>query len=665
MRDKTSVDSQLVAVRDIPYGTTRTVAAERLVAQIEAEGPQACLPFAYLVLVEAYAHGGEGRKVLVPYTKVLRLADQQPDLLDAYDAHTLLWAAKWVVNEVIETPEVPVERVDALLADMERRFALAGAGLDAIWYLRTVWADERDAPDVQAVYDAWVATPRDDFSQCSVCDPGDRAGYLYGWGRTAEAVRLIEETLAVGERCLSEPADMLSRLALAYLDLGRTAEAVVAHRRTLAELDRAEVPLVGVRGKVLRFLARVGAYDAVLRRIGDDEPVMLAPGESAGYRMGALIALGSAATCVAAAGSPDRELRSMAAGTSTVAQYAAWCRAQADEIAASFDARYGDDHVTRRVAAAWSLDVTPVDLSVLTATGAPPSAPDASTAGVAHDPLVDQQDGRRGSVSRDEPAGPVATAAADQAPDSSPTSLVDAAEAAVRRGHLAEAAPRYAEAGSWLVADGMLTDAGFVFAEAAHCAQVLEDHEGAHTTFARAVDLLRAGGAEPALVAPVVRAWTPSACAVGDGEAALDRLAQTAAELETDGAARGGRDEVPVPVACARQREAAAVADVRARALATLGRWDEAVTTGTQAADALAGLGAWAAAGQASWLVGRLLARAGQVDDAVDRYRTAAQQLGRAHDREQQVKVLDALVGLLREAGRHAEADEVVTRLIG
>ncbi|MDR3068543.1 MAG: hypothetical protein LBU50_03465, partial [Cellulomonas sp.] len=568
MRDKTSVDSQLVAVRDIPFGTTRTVAAERLVAQIEAEGPQACLPFAYLVLVEAYAHGGEGSKVLVPYTKVLRLADQQPDLLDNYDAHTLLWAAKWVVNEVIETPEVPVERVDALLADMERRFALAGAGLDAIWYLRTVWADERDAPDVQAVYDTWVATPRDDFSQCSVCDPGDRAGYLYGWGRTAEAVRLIEETLTAGERCLSEPADMLSRLALAYLDLGRTDEAVVAHRRTLAELERAEVPLVGVRGKVLRFLARVGAHDAVLRRIGDDEQVMLAPGESAGYRMGALIALGSAATCVASL-DPDRELRSIAAGTTTVAQFAAWCRAQADEIAAAFDARYGDDHVTRRVAMAWNLDLTPVDLAVL---ASPSSVATADT------PITDQPDDRRGPTSWD-PAGPVVT----DAPDGSPSSLVKAAEAAVRRGDLAEAAPRYHEAGNLLVADGMLTDAGFALAEAAHCAQVLEDHEGAHGVFARAVDLLQAGGAEPALVAPVVRAWTASACAVEDGEAALDRLAQVSTGLETDSEVTGGeRSEVRAPVARARQREAAAVADVRARALATLGRWDEAVTTGSE-----------------------------------------------------------------------------------
>lgn len=649
MRDKTSVDSQLVAVREIPYGTTRTVAAERLVAQIEAEGPQACLPFAYLVLVEAYAHGGEGSKVLVPYTKVLRLADQQPDLLDNYDAHTLLWAAKWVVNEVIETPEVPVERVDALLADMERRFALAGAGLDAIWYLRTVWADERDAPDVQVVYDTWVATPRDDFSQCSVCDPGDRAGYLYGWGRTAEAVRLIEETLVVGERCLSEPADMLSRLALAYLDLGRTAEAVVAHRRTLAELERAEVPLVGVRGKALRFLARVGAHDAVLRRIGDDEQMMLAPGESAGYRMGALIALGSAATCVASV-DPDRELRSMTAGTTTVAQYAAWCRAQADQIAASFDARYGDDHVTRRVAMAWDLKVSPVDLSVLTTPSAAGSEPDAPAAGGTRAPFGDRPDGRRDSTSWDGPAEPVVT-------DGSPTSLVNAAEAAARRGNLAEAAPRYLEAGNLLVADGMLADAGFVFAEAAHCAQVLEDHEGAHRAFARAVDLLQAGGAEPALVAPVVRAWTASACAVGDGEAALDRLAQLAAGLDTE--------DATVPVACARRREAAAVADVRARALATLGRWDEAVTTGGQAADALAELGAWAAAGQASWLVGRLLARGGRADDAADCYRTAAHQLGRAHDRDQQVRVLDALVGLLRDAGRADEADEVVTRLIG
>ncbi|MCL2466219.1 MAG: hypothetical protein FWF02_02725 [Micrococcales bacterium] len=648
MRDKNSVDGQLVAVRKIPYGTTRTVAAERLVAQIEAEGPQACLAFAYLVLVEAYAHGGEGRKVLVPYTKVLRLADQSPDLLDEYDAHTLLWAAKWVVNEVIETPQVPVERVDALLVDMERRFVVAGAGLDAIWYLRTVWADERDDPSVQSVYETWVATPRDDFSQCSVCDPGDRAGYLYGWGRTEEAVRIIEQTLVEGERCLSEPADMLSRAALAYLDLGRTDEAVVAHRRTLAELDRAEVPLVGVRGKVLRFLARVGAHDAVVRRISDDEQVMLAQGESAGYRMGAFVALGSAASCVAAT-DPDRELRSLASGTTTVAGYAAWCRAQADQIAATFDARYGDDHVSRRIASAWELSVVPVDLSVL-------STPDPDSP-----PAVDRVEVLSGSDGRSQPAVAWET-------EISSTSLVEQAEEASSRGDLAQAAPKYQQAGRDLVEAGMLVDAGFAFAEAAHCAQVLEDHDGAHTAFARAVDLLAAGGAEPALVAPVVRAWTATACAVGDAEAALDRLASTATTLVTEAVAddrSAGAVPVRPQVARARRHEAAAVADVRARTLATLGRWDEAVTSGSQAADVLEELGSWAAAGQASWLVGRLLARRGDAGAAAGRYRTAAAQLGRAHQRDTQVKVLDDLVALLRGAGLHDEADEIVTDLLG
>ncbi|MCL2454355.1 MAG: hypothetical protein FWD18_03495 [Micrococcales bacterium] len=649
MRDKSSVERDLVAVRELPFGLTRTVAAERLVAEVEADGPETCLAFAYLVLVEAYAHGGEGSKSLVPYTRVLRLADERPDLLDSYDAHTLLWAGKWVVGTVIETPEVPVERVEALLADMERRFTLAGAGLDAIWYLRTSWADERDAPDTQAVYDTWVATPRDDFSQCSVCDPGDRAGYLMGWGRTDEAVRLIEQTLPAGERCLSEPADMLSRLALAYLDQGRVEEAVLAHRRTLAELDRAEVPLIGVRGKVLRFLARVGADDAVLRRIRDDETVMLAPGESAGYRMGALMSLGCAAQCVARS-DPDRELRSLAAGSTTVAEYARWCRREADQIAATFDARYGDDHVSRRVAKAWEMVATPVDLSVLTASAAPaasdaPGAPP-STPATAPDTTEAVPQG----------AGTPAT------PGPAAHDLLARAEASVRHGDLAEAAPAYLEAGRLLVDEGMLADAGFAFAEAAHCAQILEDHEGAHATFARAVDMMWAGGVEPALVSPVVRAWTATGCAVGRCEQMLTWLDEVGSRLGDFSGLPD--DETALLISEARLREGAAILDAQARAFATLGRWDEAIDVATAAAVRFGELAAHAEAGRAWWLVGRLSASTGSADTAIELYRRAAELVGRARDREQQVRVLDDLVRLLRELGRTSEADQVAADLL-
>ena len=198
MRDRASVDSELIALRRLPYGRARTLASERIVAEVRAGGPRACLAFADLVLLESYHHSGEALKALVPFAEVVRLADERPELLDEGDWQMLLWSFKWLMVDVMENPDVPVSRVDDLVADMARRYAVAGVGSDAVGYVRSRWADSCERPDAEAVFEEWVATARDEFSQCEVCDPGDKAAHLLSAGRADEAVRLMEAAVGSG-----------------------------------------------------------------------------------------------------------------------------------------------------------------------------------------------------------------------------------------------------------------------------------------------------------------------------------------------------------------------------------------------------------------------------------------------------------------------------------
>jgi tetratricopeptide (TPR) repeat protein len=111
----------------------------------------------------------------------------------------------------------------------------------------------------------------------------------------------------------------------------------------------------------------------------------------------------------------------------------------------------------------------------------------------------------------------------------------------------------------------------------------------------------------------------------------------------------------------ARQHEAgwllADVTDSRARALATLGRVDEAVAAALTAADGFDGLGDAGSAGGSELFAARVLASAERGADAVPLYRSAIEH-GAAAAPLRQVAALE-LGDVLEALGRHGEAAEV------
>ncbi|WP_435746776.1 hypothetical protein [Microbacterium sp. PMB16] len=137
--------------------------------------------------------------------------------------------------------------------------------------------------------------------------------------------------------------------------------------------------------------------------------------------------------------------------------------------------------------------------------------------------------------------------------------------------------------------------------------------------------------------------------------------------LHSLGQAYGGRgderafalfDEV---AALAQEHEAhwllADVTDSRGRALAELGRVDEAVSAALTAADGFAGLGDAGAAGGSELFAARVLAGNERPADAVPVYRSALEH-GAEHPSLRQVAALE-LGDVLEALGRHGEAAEV------
>ncbi|VTR76426.1 hypothetical protein [Cellulomonas hominis] len=639
---------EISRVREMPYGLARTQAAERQVRLVDAEGPDAARAYALGTLVEAYQWGGEVDRSFVAFARLLRWWDEHPEHFDAHDRHGLFWSFKWMISGLADFPTVPAEQIDRTLADMERRYALAGNGMDAVAYERFAWARRRGVADAEAAYQVWIATPRDDFSQCEACDPGDRAAWLLATDRTEEGIRLIERTLEQNPSCASEPADMLSYLAEAYLDAGRPQDATRTHRRAVAALAEAQSDMVGARGRRVRLLARGGQVDRALRAVEADQQYLT--GGDTPYSRLAYARLVGAATHVLRPEHGGRPVRLTSVPAATVAELDDWLHAQADALAPQFDARNGTAVESEAVARAWRTEPAAhvLDLDVL---------PRGLTSGPG---AVGRPAGAvpTGPTGPSEPAGPAGAA-----------ELLAAAERLSASGDTESAAGAYLEAAAAAESAGLLVEAGFAYAEAAHCAQVLGDDDGAASGYAAAVAYLHAGGLAPDLVVPVVVAWARAAAVTGESERVLAEADRLAASLADPADAVDPAERAPELVArdeAARRRAVADLDDAAARLLATLGGPDRsaaAAVRAQQAAEAYAGLGALADAAHAFWLAGRLHDDLGHVEEAVWHLESAMEGFQAARRRGPHGEVANALVDVLRRTGQTARADDLARTL--
>lgn len=643
---------EISRVRQMPYGLAHTQAAEEQVKLVDAEGPDEARAFALFTLIDAYQWGGEPERGYVPFAQLLRWWDQRPEMFDADDQHSLFWAFKWMVSGLADFPGVPAEQIERTLDDMERRYALAGNGMDAVALERFSWANRRGAPETEQLFAQWVATPRDDFSQCEACDPGDRAAYLIGAGRLDEGVRLIEETLPHRPRCASEPADMLTDLADAYLELGRPADAVRAHRQAVAELERTQGDMASARGQRIRLLARGHQAERAIRALEAEQHLLVKADTP--YDELSFARLVGAATHVLRAEHADRPLRITAVpelgDRPTVAALDDWLRTKADRLAAGFDARNGTTHQGDLVRRAWS--ATPaehaLDLDVLPRgfTGAPvpsggPTVPAVGT------PAAD-------------PADPLA-----QQPGEDVGAWTDRLLAA---GEAQRAAAAWIAAAGSADDDGRLVDAGFAYAECARIAQLFDDQDGADQGYRSAVARLRAGGLAPELLVQVLVAWAPTAALVGTAADALAEIDRALAALRDEPTGDDQRDEqLAAREQATRRRAAADLEDAAARLLAGSGEPEQqelAARTAQSAAESYGGQGAVADASHAFWLAGRLYDQLGRVEDAVWNLESAMEGFAHVRQREPWGEVASLLVRVLRDSGQTARAEELAREIV-
>lgn len=242
----------------LPYGGAQIALVDQILPHVDGAGDPELAYTARTVATTAYVYGGEPARAFVTFAWCLADFDTNPSPYHARMRHSLLWDFKTMVSALLRFPEVPLDRTNAVLDDMERRYREGGHSMQAVHKRRYLVARHLgDATTADAWYERWVTAPRDDLSDCVGCDPSDKVSYLSLRHRDEEAVVIAGPVLAGDLKCTEQPQTILNALMVPYLRTGRPAEAADAHRRAY-QLQRHKLADLSDIGEHIAFCARTG-----------------------------------------------------------------------------------------------------------------------------------------------------------------------------------------------------------------------------------------------------------------------------------------------------------------------------------------------------------------------------------------------------------------------
>ncbi|WP_435192371.1 hypothetical protein [Streptomyces sp. bgisy126] len=368
---------------DRPHGMQRTVTAEELVEAAGVFDKPDTLVTALLELMTAYEFTGEQRKSPVVFARLLKLWDTAPESFSQWEAHQVFWRFKWVTTSLLQVPEMPLATVRGWIDTMKERYEGAGHGMQPVAAMRHHVA-AHTGTGVDDAYDLWATRPRTGLSDCEACETRHHAWHRVAAGDDAGALDVWRPVLAGEQSCSEEPQMSQARALLPLLRLGRADEAR-SHHLTGYRRVRGSTGMQHEVGLHLEFCALSRNEGRGLEVLAENRPLFEATGaplDRLGFLTGVEVLLarlvedGHAETPVA--GPPGRNW--------TAGGLLAHVRAEADRLAAAFDARNGTtavgDRRRERLARRPLLD-EPLPLGLRTAAPARTSASAAPAVAVA------------------------------------------------------------------------------------------------------------------------------------------------------------------------------------------------------------------------------------------------------------------------------------------
>jgi tetratricopeptide (TPR) repeat protein len=329
----------------------KVAALERAVEAADAVGDPELINYALNGLVDAYEFSRDSTRLLVPFARLLRNFDSKPEHFDAYLTRSLYWTFKWIVDKMIEQPDVPLESIEHWLQEMRRRYAEAGYSMHApAAYEMQLAYHVGDYDRVAAAIEALGEAEEDDMSDCTACQYTSLATIVfYAEEDSADAaMEMLEPVLSGEHTCAHEPHYGLALSLLPLVELGRGDEARANHLRGY-QMCKGKEDMVHMWTLHVEFCALTGNEHRAVEILADHARFYdLDLGVRDRQRLMEVTVL----TCrrLRALGFADNAMpgptgvEPPGGGQWTAASLHDWAESERRAICARFDARNGNDH---------------------------------------------------------------------------------------------------------------------------------------------------------------------------------------------------------------------------------------------------------------------------------------------------------------------------------
>lgn len=199
---------------------------------------------------------------LVHFAWLRRAIEAHPEV-DDQDRWHVLWMLKWALSLTWGMPQVSLTDIRRMIDDLERVHAAHGYGVRPATEGRARLARARgDQAGAAAAVREWLATPRDQMSDCEACERQSQAELM---SRTDLAWAISHLTPVLGREltCDSQPLEAMALAAALHEQSGdRATAAELALEAWRTGKDRRELPRTV--SSILTTLTRVGNVDRAL-----------------------------------------------------------------------------------------------------------------------------------------------------------------------------------------------------------------------------------------------------------------------------------------------------------------------------------------------------------------------------------------------------------------
>lgn len=304
-------------------------------------------------LVETATFCGQEDRALVAFSWCLAYADRQGD--DFRDHYDLLWAYKWIADNVSAFPSVSRAQIDSMVDDLARRLEAFGAGLQPVhkirWSNAMAMGDEDRLPEL---FEVWQTSASGSISDCAACDADSVVTHHLTIGEPERALEAARPILDGRLSCASVPHVTLASVLRPLAELGRYDEGDEHQKRGYRLISRDRDHLSHV-GEHLEYLAHREEFTRAVRMIERHLAWTLEtnnPSDAFDFDLGAWTVLRR----LVDRGDKPRKLRTPADFPLSndddryrPSELAAWFEERVREAARRFDERNGNAHHARLI----------------------------------------------------------------------------------------------------------------------------------------------------------------------------------------------------------------------------------------------------------------------------------------------------------------------------